>query len=563
MATVVTKAVPHVRRGMQSIRYRMRLAESTTCTSAIAVTSVHYQQNRSRGSFWAACGAIPVAALVGGGAAVACTEPEPASEKDEEDFFKIDKSFPAYKRADVAEHCTRESRVWVTYKGGVFDITDFIVNHPGGESKIMLAAGKDIGPFWRVYQQHMNNKLPRELLMGMQVGIVDPSEPKEEFDESDPYSRDPTRHPGLKFHNNKPTNAELPPSLIMDNWITPNSLFFIRHHHPVPDLNYADFTVSLGGLAVKPILLSLKDLRDRFPKSDATVTLQCGGNRRSEFNTVRQTSGISWGFGAISTARYEGVLLRDVLRYSGLLTPEVADSLGVHHVVFKAHDGLQASIPIEKALDPYGDVLLAYTMNGEDLPREHGGPLRVIVPGHVGVRNVKWVTDITVSKDEAEGPWQRGIAYKGFGPSVTSFEGIDVEKIQSIQEQPVTSAIVDPQPGYKVEPNESLTVKGFAWSGGGRGIVRVDVSIDGGKTWTSANLTDGSDQHPLRAWAWTFWELDVKCPDLPEGSTIELCCKATDSSYNVQPEYPDAIWNVRGLNNNSWFRTKLTVTVDE
>jgi len=316
-------------------------------------------------------------------------------------------------------------------------------------------------------------------------------------------------------------------------------------------------------MGVKPIALDIKDLKHRFLKKEVTVTIQCGGNRRSEFNETSRgnTSGIGWGFGAMSTATFGGTLLRDVLLYSGLLRPESAEQLGVRHVQFISADGLQASIPVEKALDVYGDVLLAYEMNGEPLPKEHGGPLRVVVPGHVGVRNVKWVQQIVTSPEEAEGPWQRGIAYKGFAPGVTTFEGIDIEGIQSIQEQPVTSAIVCPQRGSVVEPGQPFDVTGFAWSGGGRGIVRVDVSADGGKSWKTATLKEGSEQHSRRAWAWTFWEVELFAPT--EAQEFEICCKATDSSYNSQPESPEPIWNIRGLNNNSWHRVHISVACND
>eukprot|EP00038_Savillea_parva_P011368 m.197059 g.197059 ORF g.197059 m.197059 type:complete len:580 (-) comp19982_c0_seq1:119-1858(-) len=469
---------------------------------------------------------------------------------------------PVYKRADVAEHDTLEKGVWVTYNGEVFDITNFVVNHPGGKSKIMLAAGKDIGPFWRVYQQHTRKGgLPLELLERMKIGVLDPSEPAPDIDSADPYAGDPIRHPGLMFHNNKPANAELPPELLMDSWITPNELFFIRHHHPVPIIDPGRFRLSVTGIAVKPIVLDLEDLRERFPKNEVVATIQCGGNRRGEFNKTRPTSGISWGFGAMSTAKFGGVLLRDILLYSGLLKPETAESLGVRHVQFISTDGLMASIPIHKALYLFGDVLIAYEMNGVPLPPEHGGPLRAIVPGHVGVRNVKWVERIVTSGEEAEGPWQRGISYKGFAPGVTSFEGVDVEAIQSIQEQPVTSAIIEPQSGSTYEPGQPIDCRGFAWSGGGRGIVRVDVSADGGKTWTTAKLTEGAGQPSHRAWAWTFWEAEVPCP--PGNGEVILCCKATDASYNSQPENPDSIWNIRGLNNNSWHKVLLHADEDE
>ena len=225
---------------------------------------------------------------------------------------------------------------------------------------------------------------------------------------------------------------------------------------------------------------------------------------------------------------------------------------------------MQASIPIEKALSQYGDVLLAYEMNGVPLPIEHGFPVRVVVPGVVGVRNVKWLRKITTSAEEADGPWQRGIAYKGFAPGIKDFKGIDVEKVQSIQEQPVTSVIVAPQSKQVVEVGSTIELKGFAFSGGGRGIVRVDVSTDGGRTWHVAKLGAGADQHPTKAWAWTFWEAEVPVPpprDRVSHDTLRLCCKAVDSSYNVQPEQPEPIWNIRGLNNNAWHT--IDIIIDE
>jgi DMSO/TMAO reductase YedYZ molybdopterin-dependent catalytic subunit len=142
----------------------------------------------------------------------------------------------------------------------------------------------------------------------------------------------------------------------------------------------------------------------------------------------------------------------------------------------------------------HGDVLLAYEMNDKPIPVQHGAPVRVIVPGHVGVRNVKWLHHIALSHEESHGPWQRGMSYKGFGPSVKSLDGINVEAVQSLQEQPVTSAITVPAEGSDVPVGCKTTVSGFSYSGGGRGIVRVDVSMDGGATWQTADLKEGSEQ---------------------------------------------------------------------
>lgn len=135
-------------------------------------------------------------------------------------------------------------------------------------------------------------------------------------------------------------------------------------------------------------------------------------------------------------------------------------------------------------------------------------------------------------------------------------QGIDVEKIPSMHELPVQSAIVSPKPGSVTELDD-LEVKGFAWSGGGRGIVRVDVSIDEGKTWITAELSDGKDQCYNRAWAWTFWEASVPVPAELQGKEFTVLCRAVDSAYSTQPERPEPLWNLRGLNCNCWHRVPI------
>jgi len=180
----------------------------------------------------------------------------------------------------------------------------------------------------------------------------------------------------------------------------------------------------------------------------------------------------------------------------------------------------------------------------------------MIVPGVVGVRNVKWASRIRVSLEEAEGPWQRGIAYKGFSPMQKDCTGVDVEKLLSMQEMPVQSSIVSPKEGFTTELDD-IEVKGWAWSGGGRGIVRVDVSLDDGVTWTTAELGEGATQNPTRAWAWTFWEATVEIPEEMKGTEVTVLCRAVDSSYSTQPENPAPIWNLRGLYCNCWHRVRV------
>lgn len=467
--------------------------------------------------------------------------------------------WPTYTRKQVAEHNTKEKGIWVSYKDGVYDITNFIPNHPGGFDKIMLAAGKAIDPFWRIYQAHEKRGGAVKFLEDMHIGNLSDPPVAAAFD--DPYSKDPDRHPGLIFHNDKPCNAELPPELMMDSWLTHNSVWFVRHHHPVPVINQKDFVLKIEGVGTNPVTLTMDDLRSRFLKREVCTTIQCGGNRRGEFNLIEKTSGIAWGAGAISTAKWGGVLLREVLMHCAGLTLEGIESRGVKHVIAYGLDDMEASIPIEKALSPFGDVLLAYEMNGEALSAEHGAPVRLIVPGVVGVRNVKWVGRISASMEEAQGTWQRGAAYKGFSPNVKSFEGVDLAAIPSIQDMPVQSSIMSPKPG-SVHELDDIEVSGFAWSGGGHGICRVDVSLDGGKTWHTAELKEGKEQNLTRAWAWTFWEASLEVPEEMRGQEITICCKATDSSCNVQPETAESIWNLRGLNNNSWHHVTVQHKAD-
>nr|XP_006131248.1 sulfite oxidase, mitochondrial [Pelodiscus sinensis] len=499
-----------------------------------------------------------VGALLGLGAGLAygnhrrqATEAEPNAEA------APGAPYPVFTRQEVGQHRSLADRVWVTYGNEVFDITDFVELHPGGQSKILLAAGGALELLWAMYAVHSQEHV-LGILRGYKVGELSPEEQSQPTPE-DPYAGDPPRHPALKVNSLKPFNAEPPAELLTENYLTPNQLFFKRNHLPVPAVDPASYRLQVEGPRGRTLALSLHELKSRFPKHEVTATLQCAGNRRSEMNRVRPVKGLEWGVAALSTARWGGARLRDVLAHAGY--PEEGQA-GEQHVGFEGLDqdlsgaAYGASIPYSTAMGCHGDVLLAYEMNGEELPRDHGYPLRVGVPGVVGARNVKWLGRISVSREESQSHWQQN-DYKGFSPSV-DWDTVDFSTAPAIQELPVQSAITEPAPGAAVPPGE-LTVKGYAWSGGGRGVGRVDVSLDGGRTWHVAELK-GEEQAPGRAWAWQLWQLTG--PVAPGSTELDVVCKAVDASYNVQPDTVAPIWNLRGVLSNAWHRVHVTVVQD-
>ncbi|KAM7005861.1 sulfite oxidase, mitochondrial isoform 1-T1 [Tautogolabrus adspersus] len=476
---------------------------------------------------------------------------------------------PIFTQEEVNSHRSLEDGVWVTYKGGVYDITEFVAMHPGGE-KILLAAGGALEPFWALYAVH-NQEHVLEILSEYKVGELSAEDQKKQqtVKSSDPYSSDPVRHPALRINSLKPFNAEPPPEILSDSYITPSAIFFKRNHLPVPQVDPDSYQLQVEGLSEGVLMLSLKDLKTRFQKHTVTATLQCAGNRRSEMNKVKQVKGLNWGIAAISNATWSGVRLRDVLMAAGYY-PDV--SQWARHVQFEGLDKdvtgttYGASIPLNKAISEDGDVLLAYEMNGEDLPPDHGYPVRVIVPGTVGARNVKWLGKIIVSAEESSSHWQQN-DYKGFSPG-TDWDTVDFKSAPAIQELPIQSAITMPADGAVVDrSDEEVTVKGYAWSGGGREVVRVDVSVDGGKTWQVAQLRSSEKEQapapspaPGQAWAWKLWEVTAPLP--PEAQELEIVCKAVDNSYNMQPDTVSPIWNLRGVLSNAWHRVKVKIRED-
>ncbi|KAM3571914.1 hypothetical protein VYU27_006083 [Nannochloropsis oceanica] len=173
-----------------------------------------------------------------------------------------------YTKADVQAHKTKETGVWVTYQGGVYDITQFAENHPGG-NKILMAAGGPVEPYWNLYAVHKDpevQKTIQEILGELRIGTLKHSpDDEKEVDLDDPYAHEPERHPAFKINTLKPFNAEPPGSLLVDNFITPNALFFKRNHLPVPDIKEEDYLLEVSVEDGKSFKLTLEDLKRDFP----------------------------------------------------------------------------------------------------------------------------------------------------------------------------------------------------------------------------------------------------------------------------------------------------------
>ncbi|CAK9115150.1 Sulfite oxidase [Durusdinium trenchii] len=538
---------------------------------------------------WSQLNVLAAAGIVLGSSVAACKEKKKIQIKEEkkEEKKQLAPGFkegePVIKFADVKQHNCIEKGIWVTYRDGVYDITKFVQNHPGGLERILKAASGQIDPFWAMYAQH-NVASVKEILGEHRIGHLSEDEYKNLPPPFDPYQTDPKRDPALVIQAAKPFNAECPLSqLEKQEYLTPNPKFFVRNHLPVPTGDLVDpkkYALEIvPGEDEKPVRLTMADLQDekRFKRRKVCAIVQCSGNRREDQNSVAQVEGLTWYTGAISCAEWEGVALRDVLEYVGVpsdlgMKSELEGEDEQLHLQMEGMDRPKvgewrdtkgfygASIPLAWAQDPRRDVILTFKMNGEPLPADHGAPLRCLVPGVAGARSVKWLSKLIVASEESQSHWQQN-DYKAFNNSIT-WETADFTSLPAIQDMPVNSAISAPAAKSLVQLNAEgcVEMKGWAWSGGGRGIARVEVSADG-HTWTEAELQRPEGQSLTRTWAWTLWKANIPVP--PElqkpGKALTLMVKAVDANYNVQPESIESVWNIRGVLCNGWHKVHVTI----
>ncbi|KAI8072246.1 Oxidoreductase, molybdopterin-binding domain-containing protein [Gilbertella persicaria] len=367
------------------------------------------------------------------------------------------------------------------------------------------------------------------------------------------YSKDP-KHDSLALivRKDAPYNAEPAPIDLVKNYITPEKYFFCRNHGPLPDIKEQEHTILVQGIGCKtPTLFSMKELKENYEKHSVMMAMQCAGNRRDGLHKVKHTKGVIWGPCALGNAIYSGCRLRDVLATVGVTTK--IKNLTQLHVSFESVEQCEedkcygSSVPLSKALDEFGDVLLAYEMNYQTLSRDHGFPIRVVVPGYIGGRSVKYLKSITIQDYESMSFYQRR-DYKILPENISNEDQANEYwcKVPSIGEYNVQSYVCNPADGIHSGGNQNQIVQGYALSGGGRSIQRVDVSGDDGRTWITAQLHQPAAEHNnCRVWGWCLWTATVTTK-----RNVRIVSRAVDSSGNVQQEYP--VWNYRGVMNNSW-----------
>jgi sulfane dehydrogenase subunit SoxC len=335
-------------------------------------------------------------------------------------------------------------------------------------------------------------------------------------------------------------NHGLPLETLRDP-ITPLGLHYLLIHFDIPQVDAQSWRLRVGGRVERPLELTLAELQAR-PAETRVVTFECAGNGRA-FLAPHVTSQ-PWLWEAVGTAAWTGTLLAPLLEEAGLLP----DGL---EVVFTGldrgrQDGVEhayeRSLAVAEA--QRGDVLLAYAINGQPLPPQHGWPLRVIVPGWYGMTHVKWLAAISVVAEPFRG-WQQADAYKLHqseddpGTPVTRMLPRSLLVPPGIPDFLSRARFLDAGP---------CTLTGRAWSGLAP-VVRVEVSTDGGSNWADATL-----EEPLGEFAWLGWRYDW---DARPGDH-ELCCRATDGAGNVQPLEP--VWNLGGYCNNAVQRVHVTVS---
>lgn len=338
----------------------------------------------------------------------------------------------------------------------------------------------------------------------------------------------------------RPPNFETPVSYFNEAF-TPNKAFFVRYHLAgIPEaVDAAQWRLVVAGESVeKPLELTYENLTRDFEMIEVAAVCMCSGNRRGF--SQPHVPGVQWGHGAIGNAKWRGVRLRDVLNKAGVKKDAVEIVLGgADAAVLDKTPDFVKSIPVWKAMDE--NTLVAFAMNGENLPHWNGYPARIVVPGWTATYWMKHVTTISAVAQPFKGFWMNP-AYripKGKFPVIDRFVSQETEANTPITEMVVNSLITTPDSGSKVRHGEPVTVAGVAWDGG-YGIATVEVSEDEGKVWQTAQLGADLGRYSWRQWSHRFTP--------PRAGRHVVLARATNRAGATQTF--ELIFNPAGYHNN-------------
>lgn len=361
----------------------------------------------------------------------------------------------------------------------------------------------------------------------------------------------PGKDPGLVVLNDRPLNAETPPHLL-DDRVTPANKLFVRNNGLPPNEATIDpnrWTLTVEGEAARNSrTYTLADLKRTFPVVDLQLTLECGGNGRSEYNPPAK--GNQWTTGAVGCPRFSGVRLRDVLAdvgytddavYLGYYGADTHLSGDPNKVV------ISRGVPMKKALE--AESLIAWSINGEALPLQNGYPLRLVFGGWPASCSGKWLKRIVIRDRVHDGPKMTGQSYRVPERPVAPGTVVPDEDMKIIESMPVKSLITFPKSGAVIPTGKNLPIRGHAWAGD-RSVSRLEYSIDFGATWQTARL-----ERPANRLAWQHFSASVS---FPQTGYYEVWARATDSAGVSQPMIVPG-WNPRGYLNNACHRIAVKV----
>ena len=349
--------------------------------------------------------------------------------------------------------------------------------------------------------------------------------------------------------NNRPFNIEAQAHLL-DDKITPNSKMFIRNNGLIPkEIKEDQWKLEIEGESViEKKSYSLNELKTKFKSYTYQLTLECGGNGRSEFDPPAK--GNQWTVGAVHCAQWTGVRLKDVLEEVGVKEDAVYigyHAKDIHLSGDSSKEPISRGVPMEKAHQ--NETLLAYEMNGAPIPLIHGFPLRLVAGGWPASASGKWIYKLSVRNKEHDGTKMKGMSYRVPRYPISPGEKIEEKDMKIIESMPVKSLITYPKTGAAFKKSKLLHIRGHAWAGELE-VSKMEYSIDFGATWNICAL-----EKPYNRLAWQHFKADIL---FPQKGYYEIWARATDSDGKAQPMLVPG-WNPKGYLNNACHRIAVKV----